>query len=122
MKTLDEIIKNTPIEWDDLRPKLNEWAKSIATQYASSSSSGRELLIAFTTWLHERDFTDDSTSIEDWVNTFLSSTPDLSTDSVVSEGEKREKKIRRSSNATAYNDGYSRGYADALDDVRANKV
>ena len=36
MKTLDEIIKNTPIYWDDLYPKLNEWAKTIAIEYANS--------------------------------------------------------------------------------------
>ena len=36
MKTLDEIIKDTPIEWEGLRPKLNEWAKSIAEEYADS--------------------------------------------------------------------------------------
>ena len=38
MKTLDEIIKNTPIYWDDLYPKLNEWAKTIAIEYANSPS------------------------------------------------------------------------------------
>ena len=80
MKTLDEIIKDTPIEWDDLRPKLNEWAKSIAIEYADSlpparEGNGKVLLMAFATWLHERDFTDDAISIEDWVNGFLSLSP-----------------------------------------------
>lgn len=35
-------------------------------------SQQRELLVAAFSWLHERDFTDDSTSIIEWVDAFLS--------------------------------------------------
>ena len=52
-----------------------EWRVKNCNTPDVSKSEGIEreaLLLAFATWLHERDFTDDSTSIEDWVKTFLS--------------------------------------------------